>query len=222
MISSLTSSGREACMSILLSTGTIARSLPDGQVGVGHGLRLDALRGVHQQDRPFAGRQAARNLVMEVDVAGGVDQVQLVDLAVERVIDRDRPGLDGDPALALQVHVVEQLLAKLALGDRPRLEQELVGQRALAVVDVGDDREIADELGIKGHATCPVALGKPSGRNDAARKTAAEANRARVGPAPTNGLHVAPARGACLPRQSQPSKARRNPEFQNPNSDDRQ
>ena len=84
---------------------------------------------------------------MEVDVARRVDQVQLVDLAVQRVIDRDRPGLDGDPALALQVHVVEQLLAKLARRDRPRLEQELVGQRALAVVDVRDDREIADEPG---------------------------------------------------------------------------
>jgi hypothetical protein len=55
------------------------------------------------------------------------------------------------PALALQVHVVEELLAELAHGDRPGLEQELVGQRALAVVDVGDDREVADELGVEGH-----------------------------------------------------------------------
>ena len=116
MISSLTASGRDACMSILLSTGTIVRSLLDGQEGVGDGLRLDALGGVDQQDRPFAGGQAPRDLVVEVDVAGRVDQVQLVDLAVEGVIDRDRPGLDGDPALALQVHVVEELLAELALA----------------------------------------------------------------------------------------------------------
>ena len=88
---------------------------------------------------------------MEVDVAGRVDQVQLVSLAVERVVDRDGAGLDRDAALALQVHVVEQLLAELALGDRARLEQELVGQRALAVVDVGDDREVADVLGIERH-----------------------------------------------------------------------
>ena len=151
MISSLISSGRAACMSILFRTGTIARLLFDRQVGVGDGLRLHALGRVDQQDRPLAGRQAARDLVVEVDVPGRVDQVQLVDLAVERVIDRHGPGLDRDPALALQVHVVEQLLAKLALRDRPRLEQELVGQRALAVIDVSDDREIADELRVDNH-----------------------------------------------------------------------
>ena len=33
----------------------------------------------------------------------------------------------------------------------PRLEQELVGEGALAVVDVGDDREIADEPGVDRH-----------------------------------------------------------------------
>ena len=141
-----------------------------GQEGVGHGLGLHSLGRIDQQDRPFAGGQAARNLVMKVDVAGSVDQVQFVHLAVERVIDRHGPGLDGDPALALEIHVVEQLLAKLALGDRAGLEQQLVGQRALAVVDVGDDREITDILGIKGHATSPVALEKPSGRSDGLRK----------------------------------------------------
>ena len=138
-------------MSILFKTGTIARLSLTAEIGVGDGLGLHALRRVDQQDRPFAGRQAARDLVVEVDVPGRVDQVQLVDLAIERVIDRDGPRLDRDPSLALQVHVVEQLLAKLALGDRAGLEQELVGQRALAVVDVGDDREIADELGVENH-----------------------------------------------------------------------
>ena len=140
-------------MSILFSAGTIARSALIASVGVGDRLRLDPLGGVDQEDRPLAGGEAPRDLVVEVDVAGGVDQVQLVGLAVERVVDRHGAGLDRDPALALQVHVVEQLLAELALGDRPRLEQELVGQRALAVVDVGDDREVADELGVEGHET---------------------------------------------------------------------
>ena len=95
---------------------------------------------------------------MEVDVAGRVDQVQLIDLAVERVVDRDGPGLDGDSALALEVHVVEQLLAKLALGDGARLQQELVGQRALTVIDMGDDREISDELRVDNHRTGAAPL----------------------------------------------------------------
>ena len=110
-----------------------------GEEGVGHGLSLNSLRRIDQQDRPLAGRQAARNLIMKVHVAGSVDQVQFIHLAVERVIDRHGPGLDGNPTLALEIHVIEQLLAKLALRDRTGLQQQLVGQRALAVVDVSDD-----------------------------------------------------------------------------------
>ena len=52
------------------------------QVGVGERLRLHALRGVHHQQRAFAGLQAARDLVGEIDVAGRIDQVELVQVAV--------------------------------------------------------------------------------------------------------------------------------------------
>ena len=41
----------------------------DGQVGVGQRLGLDALRGVDDEQRSLARRQAARDLVGEVDVA---------------------------------------------------------------------------------------------------------------------------------------------------------
>ena len=54
------------------------------QVDVGQRLRLDALRGVDDQDRALAGGEAARHLVGEVDVPGGVDQVEHVLLAVAR------------------------------------------------------------------------------------------------------------------------------------------
>ena len=56
----------------------------DGRVGVGDRLRLDALGGVDDQQRALAGGQAARDLVGEVHVARGVDQVQVVGLAVAR------------------------------------------------------------------------------------------------------------------------------------------
>jgi hypothetical protein len=51
-----------------------------GLVAVGQGLGLDPLRGVHQEDRPLAGGERAAHLVAEVDVAGGVDEVE--DMAV--------------------------------------------------------------------------------------------------------------------------------------------
>ncbi len=116
------------------------------QEGVGDGLGLHALEGIDQQNRPLAGGEAARHLVAEIDVAGRVDQVQFVFLALVLVVDRDRVHADGDAAFAFEVHAVERLGLEVALGDGAGLEQELVGQGALAVVDVGDDAEVADTV----------------------------------------------------------------------------
>ena len=66
----------------LVEHGDDGEVAADGEVGVGDGLGLDALGGVDQQDRALAGGQATRDLVVEVDVAGRVDQVELVGLAV--------------------------------------------------------------------------------------------------------------------------------------------
>ena len=50
-------------------------------------------------------------------MAGRVDQVEFVGLAVARlVLHADGPGLDGDPLLALEVHRVEDLAHHLALS----------------------------------------------------------------------------------------------------------
>ena len=123
------------------------------QVQVGEGLRLDALRGVDQQDRALAGGEAAGDLVREVDVPRGVDHVE--DGGVARLIalahhPRHAHGLrlDRDAALALDVHPVEVLRAHLPRVDHPGDLQHPVGQRRLAVVDVGDDAEVADATGI--------------------------------------------------------------------------
>ncbi len=59
-------------------TGRIVEVVVEREIDVGHGLRLDALRGVHDEQRALAGREAARHLVGEVDVARRVDQVELV------------------------------------------------------------------------------------------------------------------------------------------------
>ena len=54
----------------------------DRLVDVGERLRLDALRRVDDQQRAFAGGEAAADFIGEVDVAGRVHQVELVGLAV--------------------------------------------------------------------------------------------------------------------------------------------
>jgi hypothetical protein len=118
------------------------------QVQVGEGLRLDALRGVDQQDRALARGERARHLVAEVDVAGGVDHVEGVLAAAERPVHAHGLRLDGDAALALDIHVVEVLRAHVAIRDGARDLQHAVGQRRLAVVDMRDDAEVADLRGV--------------------------------------------------------------------------
>ena len=117
----------------------------DRQVRVRQRLRLQPLGGVDHQQRALAGGQAARHLVGEVDVPGRVDQVQLVHAVVGGTEQHPhRLRLDRDAALALEIHRVEQLVAHVAVGHRLGDLQDAIGQRRLAVVDVGDDREVAD------------------------------------------------------------------------------
>ena len=78
-------------------------------------------------------------------MAGGVDEVQLVVGAVSRgEVHTDRLRFDRDPLLALQLHGVEHLVAHVARVNGARDLQHAIGERRFAVVDVGDDREVAD------------------------------------------------------------------------------
>ncbi len=80
-------------------------------IDVGERLRLDALAGVDHQQRALAGRQRPRDFVGEVDMAGRVHQVEDVILAVlGAVVQPHRLRLDGDAALALDIHGIEHLL----------------------------------------------------------------------------------------------------------------
>ena len=74
-----------------------------------------------------------------------VHQVQHIGFAVLRRIGQAHGlGLDGDAALFLDVHRVEHLFLHLTVGQAAAMLDEAVGQRRLAMVDMGDDREIAD------------------------------------------------------------------------------
>ena len=108
-------------------------------------LRLHSLRRIDHHQRPLAGHQGAPDLVGEVDVAGGVDEIELVEGAVLRpIVEAHRVALDGDAALALDIHVVEHLVAEAAFLHRPARLDQSIRERRLAVVDVRDDAEVAD------------------------------------------------------------------------------
>ena len=119
----------------------------DRLVDVRQRLRFDALAGVDDKERAFARGKRPVDLVGKVDVAGRVDQVQYVVIAVARLVfEADGLRLDGNAALALDIHGIEHLLLHLALFQPAGELNQPVGKRGLAVVDMRNDREVADIL----------------------------------------------------------------------------
>ena len=117
------------------------------------GLRQRALARVDQQHDAVDHRQAALDLAAEVGVAGGVDDVDRHALRRGRagVVDRGVLGEDRDPLLALEVTGVHDPVADdlgLVRGERAGLPQHRVDERGLAVVDVRDDRDVAQVRGL--------------------------------------------------------------------------
>ena len=107
------------------------------QIAVRQRLRLNALAGVDDEDCALAGGQTAADLVLEVHMARGVDEVELVGLAVlGSVVQGNGAGFDGDAALPLDVHVIEDLILHDALVHALGQLQNAVRQGGLAVVDV--------------------------------------------------------------------------------------
>ncbi len=112
------------------------------------GLRENALGGVHQDDGAVHHIQDAFHLAAEIGVAGGVDDVD-AGVAPDH---RGALGEDGDASLALQVVAVHGALGHdLVVAERAGLAEELVDEGGLAVIDVGDDRDVADLHGGLGY-----------------------------------------------------------------------
>ncbi len=78
-------------------------------------------------------------------MAGGIDEVEFVFLSVAGAVEHAcGGGFDGDAFFALEVHGVEDLFGFFAVGDGAGAFEEAVGEGRLAVVDMGDDAEVAD------------------------------------------------------------------------------
>ena len=102
-------------------------------------LRQRALRGVDEQQHAVDHRQPALDLAAEVGVPGRVDDVDLRPPEPHRRV----LGEDRDSLLALEVHRVEHALGDvLVRAERARLPEHRVDEGRLAVVDVGDDRDV--------------------------------------------------------------------------------
>ena len=97
--------------SILLMTGMIVRLLAIAKIHIGNRLRLHALRGIDEQERAFASRQAPRDFIGKVDVARRIDQMQGIRLPILGLIPNGHcMGFDRDAAFTLQVHRIKDLV----------------------------------------------------------------------------------------------------------------
>ncbi len=104
------------------------------------GLGLGALVGIDDEQRAVGHVEHALHLAAEVGMAGRVDDVYLHVL----VVDGDVLRQDGDAALALLVVGVQHALFDLlVLAEHMAGPQQAVHERGLAVVDVGDDGNVA-------------------------------------------------------------------------------
>src|ERR671937_1696604 len=151
-------------------------------------------------------------------MAGRVDEVELVALPV----DAHGLCLDRDPALALELHGVEHLLAHLPTRDGVGELEDAVGERRLAVVDVGDDRKVANSFlvhakltrGADGLATIATRPAHEPAANGRKRGTRARPRRVprrprRPGRRTTGrGPRRGPARPDRRPRRARPTRPR--------------
>ena len=116
-----------------------------GQVEVRDRLGLNALGGVDQEQHPFAGSEGAGYFIGKIDVAGGVQEIQSVlGAAFAPVGQGDGLAFDRDAPFALDIHVVENLVLKIAGVDHAGILDQPVRQGRLAVVNVGNNTEITN------------------------------------------------------------------------------
>ena len=111
------------------------------------GLGQRALRGVDEQQHAVDHFQAALHFTTEVGMARGVDDVD-GDIAAVRgvMLHGGVLGEDRDALLALEGQRVKNpLLDLLSDPEGTRLPQHCVNQGGLPMVDVSDDRDVAQD-----------------------------------------------------------------------------
>ncbi len=151
------------------------------------GLRHRTLGRVDEHDDAVDHREDALDLAAEIGVARRVDDVDAGVLPD----DRGRLGEDGDAALLLEVvRVHRPFLDPLVVAEGPGLRQELVDERRLAVVDVGDDGDVAQLHGVSEASRARHATGCGNAAGSAGSLNRAIAPQYKVAPDPARGGFV--------------------------------
>ncbi|OPZ78303.1 MAG: hypothetical protein BWY77_01536 [bacterium ADurb.Bin431] len=105
-------------------------------------LRQGPLGGIHQEDGAVDHLEGAFDLAPEIGMARGVENVDLDPLPADRAVFRR----NRDAAFALEIHVIhDALLDLLVIAEEPALSKHLIDEGGFAVIDMGDDGDIADQ-----------------------------------------------------------------------------
>ena len=115
------------------------------QIYIGQGLGLNTLGGIHYQNRTFAGGQTAAHLIIEIYMTRSINQIECIFFPVFCLVDNpDGLGLDGYASFPFKLHIVQNLILHLTLGEKSGLLNDSVCQGRLAVIYVCDDTKIPD------------------------------------------------------------------------------
>jgi hypothetical protein len=127
------------------------------------GLNAHTFDSVDDDEGTVSDTESSSNLRGEINVTGGVNQVDqevltigllandILDIlgVIKMTVQRDSSGLDGDTTLLLiGTSIGGTSLTSLGGGDNTGLGQQGVGQSRLAVVDVGNDGHVSDIGGL--------------------------------------------------------------------------
>ena len=126
------------------------RTQTEGECLAGNelGLRHRAFGAVYQQDHAIDHRKDTLDLGAEVGVARGIDDIDA--LAVP--LDAGALCKDRDPAFFFQVvRIHRAFFHALVFAEGAGLAEKLIDKSGLAMVDVGDDRHVAQ---VAGHEVC--------------------------------------------------------------------
>ena len=140
IVSSTTSAIRASGRSTLLTIGTTGSPASNALRSTKRGLGPGTIGGVDEQHRAVDHREGAFDLAAEVGVARRVDDVQAAGAEPEGGL----LGENRDALLALEIEGVEDPVDDGGVGpEGAGLAEHRVDESRLAVVDVGDDRHVA-------------------------------------------------------------------------------
>ncbi len=130
-----------------------------GQINIGQRLRLDSLGSIHHQDGPVTGSQTAAHFIVKIHMAGRINQVKDIFVAIFGLIDDAyRLGFNGNTPFPFQIHIIKHLGLHLPAGQKSCLLYNPVRQGGLAMVYMGNNTKIPDSALIYGFHILPPAI----------------------------------------------------------------